>query len=231
MQDVIDDFNERVAEVEQFLKVLERLERPGVVLYDKSTRREKRVFQEGSLKVMKATVFLLIYNTVESAIRSAFGYLYDCVGNAAIRGGDLRAELRNIWIKQQFQALDDDSSSLRTFRELTERLIGEMAEGVTVSLASNMLPISGNLDADVIRGVCKKHGVGVAVHKRAAGGVEMKTVKDQRNALAHGSTSFSDCGKQYTVSDLKRINSQAVLFVRGILRNVKKYTDRAQYVG
>lgn len=231
MQNVIDDFNERVNEVEQFLKVLERLEKPEVVLFDKTTRREKRVFQEGSLKVMKATVFLLIYNVVESSIRSAFGHLYDEIAVASMTGTDLRAELRKIWIKQQFQGLDDDSASVRTFRDLTERLVEEIADGNTVNLEGRLLPVSGNLDADSIRQVCRKHGVVVAVHKNAAGGVEMKTVKDQRNSLAHGSSSFSDCGKQYTVTDLKRINNQAVIFVRGILRNVKRYTDKKLYVG
>ncbi|MEM8671014.1 MAG: MAE_28990/MAE_18760 family HEPN-like nuclease [Planctomycetota bacterium] len=231
MQDVIDDFNERVSEVEQFLKVLERLEKPEVVLFDKSTRREKRVFQEGSLKVMKATVFLLIYNVVESSIRSAFAYLYDQIAVASITGTDLRAELRKIWISQQFQGLDDDSASVRTFRDLTERLVEEIANGKTVNLEGRLLPVSGNLDADSIRRVCKKHGVVVAVHRNASGGVEMKTVKDQRNSLAHGNSSFSECGKQYTVADLKRINNQAVVFVRGILRNVKKYTDKKLYVG
>jgi len=231
MQDVISDFNERVTEVAQFLKVLERLESPGVVLYDKTTRRQKRVFQEGSLKVMKATVFLLIYNVVESSIRSAFGHLYGEIAMASMTGNDLRAELRKIWIKQQFQGLDEDSASVRTFRELTERLVEEIVDGKTVNLEGRLLPVSGNLDADSIRQVCKKHGVVVSVHKNASGGVEMKTVKDQRNALAHGNSSFSDCGKQYTVTDLKRINSQAVIFVRGILRNVQKYTGKKQYVG
>lgn len=231
MQNVIDDFNERVSEVEQFLKVLERLEKPEVVLFDKTTRREKRVFQEGSLKVMKATVFLLIYNVVESSIRSAFGHLYDEIAVASMTGTNLRAELRKIWIKQQFQALDDDSASARTFRDLTERLVEEIAEGNTVNLKRRLLPVSGNLDADSIRQVCRKHGVAVAVHKNAAGGVEMKTVKDQRNSLAHGNSSFSECGKQYTVTDLKRINKQAVIFVKGILHNVKRYTDKKLYVG
>lgn len=231
MQNVIDDFNERVAEVEQYLKVLERLEKPEVVLFDKSTRREKRVLQEGSLKVMKATVFLLIYNVVESAIRSAFGYLYGEIATASMTGRDLRLELRKIWIKQQFQRLDDDSASIRTFRELTERLVDEVADGKAINLEGRLLPVSGNLDADAIRQICHRHGVIVSVHKNAAGGVEMKTVKNQRNALAHGNSSFSDCGKQYTVTDLKRIKTQAVIFVRGILRNVKKFTDKKQYAG
>ncbi|QDT83064.1 MAE_28990/MAE_18760 family HEPN-like nuclease [Gimesia chilikensis] len=231
MQEVIDDFNDRVAEVEQYLKVLERLEMPGVVIYDKTTKREKRVFQEGSLKVMKATVFLLIYNIVESAIRSAFGYIYDEIATAGMTNDNIRAELRKIWIGQHFKKLDDDSASARTFRELVESLVEDISNNKNITLEDRYLPVSGNLDSDVIRNVCHRHGVVVRVHRNAAGGVELKTVKEQRNALAHGSMTFSECGKQYTVSDLIRIKKQSVTFVKGILGNVKDYTDNRLYVG
>lgn len=231
MQAVLDDFAERVAEVDQYLKVLERLEKPNVVLYDKATRKEKRVFNEDSLKVMKATVFLLIYNIVESAIRSAFGYMYDQIGRDGATGSDLRAELRKLWIRQKFQSLDEDSASIRSFRDLTEQLVEEITSGNAVILSDRLLPVSGNLDSDSIRQVCHRHGVSVRVHRYASGGAELKTVKDQRNALAHGSMSFSECGKQYAVTDLKRIKQQAVIFVRSILKNVQQYTDQKQYVG
>ena len=82
MWPVLQSFEERVQEVEKYLRVLEKLEAPSVVLFDKSTGREKRVFEEGSLKVMKATVFLLLYNLIESSIRSAFGELYKSVINS-----------------------------------------------------------------------------------------------------------------------------------------------------
>jgi hypothetical protein len=231
MQTVLDDFADRVAEVERYIKVLERLENPDVVLYDKSTRREKRVFEEGSLKVMKATVFLLIYNIVESAIRSAFGQLYEEIENEGMTGSTLSSDLRKIWIQQHFKSLDNDSSSIRTFRELTERIVEKIASGSTLKLDDRLMPVSGNLDSDTIRQVCNRHGVSTRVHRHASGGVELKTVKDQRNSLAHGNSSFSDCGQQYAVADLKRIMRQTVVFVRSILNNVKDYSDRKQYVG
>ena len=229
MQTVIDEFDERVAEVEEFLKVLERLENPAVVLYHKTTRRQIRVFEEGSLKVMKATVFLLVYNVVESSIRSAFTFMYDRIKSEGMACSDLSMEMRSIWIRQQFDQMDDDSAAPRNYRQLAETLANDIMQKSAVGLSASALPVSGNLDSSAIRRVCRSHGVGVKVHYRASGGVELETVKNQRNGLAHGSTSFSDCGQQYTVSDLKRIKQQAFIFVKGILRNLRRFIDDKRY--
>ena len=230
MQAVIDDFNERVGEVDDFLKVLERLENPAVVLYHRNTGRQLRVFEEGSLKVMKATVFLLIYNVVESAIRSAFACLYDRIESDGMACPDLSAALRLVWIRQQFDRLDDDSASPRNYREFAETVANAIMQKSTVSLSARALPIAGNLDSAAIRKVCRAHGVSVRVHYRASGGSELETVKTQRNALAHGSSSFSDCGQQYAVTDLKRIKQEAFVFVKSILRNLRRFVDDKDYV-
>lgn len=231
MRLVKQSFEERVEEVDKYLRVLEKLESPSVVLFDKLTRREKRVFEEGSLKVMKATVFLLIYNVVESSIRSAFGELYGVIVREGKTASDLKGEFRKIWIKQRYNAIDEDSASTRTFRELTETLIEEITSGGVVALDEKWLPVSGNLDSDTIRQVCNRHGITPQVHKQAFGGAELRTVKKHRNALAHGNTSFADCGQQYTVSDLYRIKRQAVIYVRGILKSIEKFIDSSGYSG
>ena len=169
---VLQSFEERVEEVEKYLRVLEKLEDPSVVLFDKSTKREKRVFEEGSLKVMKATVFLLLYNLVESSIRSAFGELYTSILNSGRPACELKTEFRKLWIKQRYGAIDLDSASTRTFRELTEALIEEITLGNPITLEEGKLPVSGNLDSDSIRNVCRFHGITPQIHKQAFGGGE-----------------------------------------------------------
>ena len=227
--DVKADFDNRVGEVDQYLKVLDRLNNPAVVLFDSVTRRRKRVLEEGSLKVMKATVFLLIYNVVESSIRSGFEYLYANIKSQGSTPSAVRDELVQVWIRQRFRALDADSVSTRNFRDLAESIVEEVVAGSVLDLDSKLLPVSGNLDAERIREVCAKHGVSSNVHYRSLGGTELITVRKQRNALAHGNTTFSECGQQYTVSDLIRINNQAQIFVRGILKNIEKYVSAKEY--
>lgn len=228
MKAVLDEFDLRVTEVEQYLKVIERLENPQVVLQHQATGRQLRVLQEDSLKVMKATVFLLIYNVVESSIRSAFAHLYLEIKRKGTTCRKLNDNILQVWIGQQFR-FDENSASLRNYRETAEKLANEIMQESAVSLSEEYLPVSGNLSANAIRKVCAAHGISVKAHYRAKGGVELETVKVQRNALAHGNTSFSACGQQYTVADLKRIKQQAFVFVRSILHNLKRFVDGQSY--
>ena len=230
MNAIISEFEQRASEIDSYLKLLGRMEQPDVILYNRAKRRRLRVFGQDSFKVMKATVFLLIYNLVEASIRSAFRRVYEKIEDEGKTLGDVRKELRNLWIGQQFRTFDSDSASARNYRELIERLAEEVLQNSVLKLSAKRLPISGNLDSDRIRNVCKRHGVEVKVHGRAKGGVELGTVKEQRNALGHGSVTFAECGRQYAVSDLERIKRQTVVFVRSILKNVKRYLEEGAYV-
>ncbi len=57
----------------------------------------------------------------------------------------------------------------------------------------------------------------------------METVKDRRNDLAHGTLSFAECGRDYTINDLEEIKNQAVTFLKGLLDGMKLYYDERQY--
>ncbi len=229
MEAVIQDFEERVAEVDEYLKLLERLEDPNVAVVNLSKRRRLRVLKAGSLKVMKATVFLLVYNLVEAAIRSAFAALYEQIATEKKTIGDLREELRRLWIGQQFNKLDRSQAPLSNYREVASQLVDQILQQSTATLLPEDLKVSGNLDAKGIRDVCHAHGVKVQAHRRAQGGVVLETVRKQRNSLGHGNSSFSVCGQQYAVSDLKRIHQQSVVYVRSVLRNIKKYVEANDY--
>ncbi len=229
MQDVIDDFNERVANVSNFLALLQQLEQPGVVVTDSRTNTTIPVFGEDSFKVMKASAFLLIYNMVESSIRSAFQHVYERIENDARWFGTVAPKFRELWITQRFRELDLDSAAPRNFRELTEALVNDVLGQTTIRLTARKLPVSGNLDADQIRAMCHLHGVSVKVDPLANGGTQLLTVRDLRNALSHGNVGFAACGQDHGVSDLIRINEEAILFIKGILENIRDFVDQAKY--
>ena len=57
----------------------------------------------------------------------------------------------------------------------------------------------------------------------------MERVKRERNSLAHGDVSFSDCARDLTIGDLENIKDEVVLFLTGILDGMKNYYDQKLY--
>lgn len=60
-------------------------------------------------------------------------------------------------------------------------------------------------------------------------GEKLELVKRERNNLAHGDVSFSDCARDLTIGDLTQIKRETIIFISDILAGMKKYYDEKQY--
>ena len=77
--------------------------------------------------------------------------------------------------------------------------------------------------------MCNEHGIIFQTEAASRGGVVLETVKDRRNDLAHGTLSFAECGRDYSIEDLNDIKAETVLFLKGLLQGMKQYYDEKQY--
>ncbi|WP_159017479.1 MAE_28990/MAE_18760 family HEPN-like nuclease [Cognatiluteimonas profundi] len=222
MLSVQSDADRRFAEVGLFIKFLKEL--------DKAPRKTGERFPSArpSSPILKACTFLLLYNVIESCVRSALGQTYEEILNDGMRYTATTQKIRDLWLKQQLD-VSADSANHQTYITLATKVAGAISDGDVIRLDSRKLPISGNLDSDAVRVLCAKHGVNLKVAKWAKGGVEMTTIKDQRNALAHGLKSFSECGRDYAVKDLERIYKQTQHFLNGFVRSVGKFNAEHRY--
>jgi len=227
MHDVIADFQERVKEIEEYLKLLAILSHTSAQIHI-DRKRPKRV-SNVAIKTMKASCFLMLYNLVESSIRGSMTTLYGKMNADEKPLSGFDSYVKDIWIEQNFKIMEPLSANQSSYRDLVRKMIESVLDSSLLSLDSRKINISGNLDARAIRELFARHKISTVTHYRAFGGAELKTVKDQRNSLAHGDISFADCGQQYTVSDIDSIKKQTVTYLRSSLRNVMKYMDRNEY--
>ena len=227
---VISNFETRVKEIDGYFQLLKTIESPDVEFYfaNKKTHKSKRVNQDWP-KMLKATAFLVIYNLVESAIREGLGAIYEQVKSDGLACEALNEKLQRVWIDQQYFDIDYFSASPKTFQEKAHAIVESVLSKTTAEMTKSKMAISGNIDAKQVFRVCKDHGIPSKSHRAAKGAQDLEVVKTQRNALAHGDVSFSDCGRQYAVADLERIKNEAVIFLRSILRNIRTYSRRKRY--
>ena len=93
--------------------------------------------------------------------------------------------------------------------------------------SKEMLNINGNLNAKKIKNICDKHCIRYRVIDDK---MKLEEVRRERNALAHGDESFSNCARDLTISDLENIKDTIFGFLSRIIEGMKKYCDDKQYL-
>jgi hypothetical protein len=224
MVTVIADFEKRVTEIELFFKHIENLEVDGALLYfPNRTKRKIQPHNNELIKVFKANVFLLLYNLAESSIKQSLTEVYDTISSENLTYQDVIDEIKKIWIAQKHDNFRNKGTEniFITINQLASEIIDIRFDSTKV--------ISGNIDGRKIREFSTKHGFSGRTHRNANNGNQLHQVKTQRNNLAHGNISFAECGRNYGVVQLKDTKKEVILYLRNILRNIKKYLDDREY--
>jgi hypothetical protein len=216
MELVEQDTASRLQEIEILLKLVKQIER--------SQRKLHRALPVAlsAVPVLKASAFLLLYNVIESCVRSSFQQTYQEMYLNGVTFDQLPPGMREIWIRQEF-SVPLDTANQSTYLQRARKVADYISDGNVMELNPRRLPISGSLDGESIFKLCAKHGVPLKLSRWAYGGAELVTVKEQRNALAHGHKSFSECGREYGVQDIERIYKQTKHFLVSFIKCVAKF--------
>lgn len=216
MISVEEEVQRRLQEIEVLLKFIKEIERP------RSKVRAVLPASANSATILKASIFLLLYNAVESCVRTSFQQMYSEMRADGVAFTEVHDGIKDVWIKQEF-TVSAVTANQETYMERARKIAYGVATAPLPELDPRKLPISGSLDSGAIQKLCKKHGVAFKVPKLARGGAELATIKEQRNSLAHGHKSFSECGRDYGVADLERIYKQTKHFLAGFTKGIAKF--------
>lgn len=225
MQATIDTFNDRVQEIEIYFKALKEL------YVTRRCSAERNVFHSDDfLKILKSNGLLMMYNLVESSIMGGILEIYDELKQHSLTYKDVRKEIQDIWFSFKFNQVYDKTAHYNSYRDKAVEIIGAILNSEILSLDRKATDISGNLDAEKIRQICKNHGITYTLTEDCKGGTVLTDVKNKRNNLAHGTISFVECGRDYSIEDLENIHKQTTLFLKAILDGMKKYFDEKKYM-
>jgi hypothetical protein len=176
------------------------------------------------LKTFKATAFLLLYNLIESTITNAIETIFDKLQTKNVSFDDLRDEIKKIIIDN---VKDKDNKSTDNLLASIQNISVDI---ISASFNKNRL-FSGNVDARKIKEIAFKYAFSSTTnHRKTRGGIDLLTVKTNRNDLAHGFKSFQDVGKIYFEDDLLEIEKRVTLYLRAILNNIDTYLSNEEYL-
>jgi hypothetical protein len=224
------DLETRLDEADAYLKFVTHIadESASLALPHKKSRAT-RVVDERVSRILKANFFLLLYNTVEATVRDGFRFLYERIGVDRCPVRELSDPFREAWLDAQFSTLTPNTANPDSYRAVARRVAAALVSDAVASIDISTLRLGGNLDAARIRGLCGAHGIETKTHRAALGGEKLLVVKANRNALAHGIVTFTECGRNYTTRELRQILKESATYLRSILSNIERFGTRRRY--
>lgn len=225
------DFGDRVQEVNRYFEMLMAMDNGEIAVQPVPAGQ---VLKPGPMPpdcgpMLKGAAYLVLYNLAEAFVRRGFQALFEAIRADGLCGTELTDSMCGQWVGQRIRSRASFDGSPKVYAGIAREIIGEVIGKKAALLSHHHLPVSGNLDADLIRDLCHQHGVAVTTDPKAKGGGELNTVKKLRNALSHGDQSFAACGRNVTVAELNQAKDEIVLFVRGILENVEAVVVARSY--
>lgn len=226
MNDTIEVFNERKKEIELYINAIEQLYEEK----DKNDKDNKQQFlQDDFIKILKSNILLMIYNLVESSVMGGLLEIYEELKQQNLSYTTVSDQIKDIWFSFIFNQVYDKSAHYNSYKEKANDIVKDIFNNKTIVLDRKATNISGNLNADKIRQVCKEHGINFEPDPKSKGGVALNDVKEKRNQLAHGTISFVDCGRDYTLEDLRNISKETNIYIDGLLSDMKYYYENEQF--
>lgn len=218
MQNTLSMFNDRKQEIEFYFSVM--------VEMNNGTTNVQSVDNRRFYKIMKSNFLLMLYNLVEASVVSGMLEIYEDLKSSNCSYGQLIREIQIIWSKNQINEIYGPATGRAAYENRIQQIISDITTNAPIILSKEALGISGNLNAKKIKDICDKHRIRYQI---STPGNSLERVKKERNSLAHGDVSFSDCARDLTISDLENIKDEVILFLTGILDGMKKYYDQKLY--
>ncbi len=171
--------------------------------------------------ILKSTFVLLLYNTIEATVSMVFEEIHDKL--SVEHYSDLAPKLQEIWVQYHFynkikptlikKCMDDTFAKtlgFPTFAEFTTRI----------------KLFSGNLDSRKIDELLKKYGIGVLKTKDRG---KLVSVKDIRNKLAHGESTFKEACRNMTAEELNQLRKVVFSVLISILNQADEFLNEKKY--
>jgi MAE_28990/MAE_18760-like HEPN len=232
VEEAMRKFNTKVAEIHTYFRLLHATDASDVRLMIGSTAPSRvEIIDSLTRKILKANGFLLLYNLVESTVKTSVESLYAAIKRERLVYGQVRTELRAVWVRQQFRELDVGEAPTSRYREKAREIIDVIVSNSVLELDAKHLPSRGTLDARLIKSICDHCGLTPRFRKAAQGGNDLVTVKARRNALAHGDESFAECGGTFSVGELSLIKKRIIIYCHDFVRGVHAYISNQEYRG
>lgn len=210
LEAVYQEFLDKCEEIEKFISFIDTLDggRNNTIhsINTETNKQETHIIDTDINKTLRASVYLLIYNMLESTMCNAIDSIHETLHHENIDLNDLSDKFKKI----VFHNLRNDLNETNINKIIQEQI--DIREKILKHGYNKKNLLSGNLTVDIVLELARKYDFLVRPVVEREGVYRpdiIKKIKLKRNALAHGSQSFFECGRDTVIFSLKGIYYEA----------------------
>jgi hypothetical protein len=230
-------FDERLGEIEEYLGLLEEIERAARSGPPK-LQGSSHTISAPQQKILYSSVYLQLYNLVEATVTRCI----DETSAAASTNGqwhpeDLNDALRKEWVRAMARTHVDLTPERRLKQAI--RLCEHIFDRLPVDELAIERSGGGNWDDITIEKICKRVGCPLRIGRSVREAVKrsmrddlgaLRLVKNRRNGLAHGSLSFVECADGLDIEELRRTTEVVASYLREVIRCFTTYIESLDFL-
>lgn len=223
MEGVKRELSIRKEEADSLLNFLKSLESGAV---EGSTAIERRTTVQTSIK---AGIVLMLYNAVESTITKSLERLHEIIIDKELAFSDCNDSLKKLLVVY-YENAKAKSSDIHKQVPFILELNNYLGNNGNFSLSYSVLAkyytlYSGNLDSKEIQAVLNKYGI--TFEERAT---ELQTIKNMRNKLAHGESTFEEIGRDLSIQQLEHMQSRTFEYLEKTIITIEEYLQTEKFI-
>jgi len=186
-------------------------------------------FSTDFCNILHSNALLMLYNMIEATVVGGILEIYDAVMSQGYSYRSVSSKIKDIWFEFKFRQVYDPNAHHNSYKKKASQIVDDILNDQIIELDRYAINAEGNLTAQIIRNICTAHGIYFVAPPESRGGVKIDEITALRNDLAHGAKSFVECGRDFTLTDLKNITNEVEMFLGGFLDGTKEYYDNSQW--
>lgn len=240
MEEVRRELRGRMSDMLSYLRMLQFIEQAGGRVSLQARKSMSMPVSSSTIYVMKAGVFLHLYNLVESTVTAGL----ECIAEEIRATNVVFRDLNDCWRKAWATSVMKLEEEFALDNKLTPetRLTGalRLCQAVSDEKSMDIKPRFkvGGLDDRSIEELVLRYGISLKIRSQVRKAVKHQVLDDlgflgvvrkRRNDLAHGHDSFADIGRNYSTSDLVKWSWATYQYLKEVLSSFEAYVLAKHY--
>lgn len=222
LTDLRDEYEERARDIEELLSLASLLD-SQIANFDPENQQDEILSTNLRVNILKSSAHMMLYNQVENTARGCIESIYDHLQDNDVNYSSLREKFQ-INILHRIISDNENGKSLYT-------KIGKDISKKIISASLNIRKeFNGNVCKPVLYKITQAYGITIADSPECRNGVDLDLLKDIRNELAHGSTSFSKKGQIDPLEEVIHRSNRIDLYLRLLINSTEDYIASNGYL-